>query len=343
MIRTLLLAIATLCLACPGWAVDKPVKLLMLKTADTSLVRQFFGRVVARQTVDLAFQVSGQIEDLPAIEGQTIAEGGLIAQLDQETFRLSLDQAMLQLDQANRTMERLERLSGTTVSQVTRDDAATQKGLAEIAVRNANYALEHATLFAPFDALVATRNVANYTTINAGQPIVRLHDMSELRIEIDVPEVLFQQAGTDPDVTITAQFPSSDQVFPLEVREFNAETSSVGQTFTLTFGMSPPAGMRILPGSSVTVTARLRQGGSALNVPAAALIGGADNSTSVMLFEPAGAETGTVRKVSVTVAPDATGAFRILDGIEPGAEIVAAGPAALEDGQTVRRFAGFAN
>ncbi|MEM9794652.1 MAG: efflux RND transporter periplasmic adaptor subunit, partial [Pseudomonadota bacterium] len=49
-----------------------------------ALVRQFFGLVVARQTVDLAFQVSGQIVEFPAIEGESIPKGGLIALLDLE-------------------------------------------------------------------------------------------------------------------------------------------------------------------------------------------------------------------------------------------------------------------
>ncbi len=339
-VAVLLAALAT---AIPAWADDpvKPVKLMAVEAADRATVRHFFGQVVARQTVDLAFQVGGQIVELPVIEGETIAAGDLIAELDLETFELSLDQARLQKEQADRTVTRLQQLSGAAVSQVTIDDAITQAGLSEIAVRNAEYALEHATLTAPFDALVASRNVANFTTISAGTPVVRLHDMSELRIEIDVPEVLFQRAGEDPDVEISAQFPVSSDVFPLEVREFNAETSSIGQTFRLTFGMTPPEGLRVLPGSSVTVTARLNGGAGGIAVPPSAILP-IQGGTAVLVFSPQGAEEGEIERRMVEIEPTDEGGFLVRSGLEPGEEIVVAGVAALSDGQTVRRFTGFA-
>ena len=44
-------------------------------------------------------------------------------------------------------------------------------------------------------------------------------------------------------------------------------------------------------------------------------------------------------EVEIEIADD--GGFLVTGGVERGAEIVAAGAAALEDGQAVRRFAGF--
>ncbi|RKF13424.1 efflux RND transporter periplasmic adaptor subunit [Roseovarius spongiae] len=321
----------------------KPVKLMTLGAGDKRVEREFFGHVVARQTVDLAFQVAGQIVEFPVLEGQTVPEGGLIAKLDMQTFELALDQARLRQEQADRTVARLNRLSDASASEVRREDAATEAGLARIAVANAEYALEHATLHAPFDALVAAREVANYTTVTAGKPIVRLHDMSELRIEIDVPEILFQRVGEDPDVSITATFPVSDRAYPVEIREFNAETSAIGQTFRLTFGMPPPDGLRVLPGSSVTITARIRQGDAELYAPASAIATAADGATSVLKFTPGAEDTGTLSRIPVKVSAGIDGRLSIEGDVAAGDEIVAAGVSMLEDGMTVRRFTGFPN
>ena len=291
----------------------------------------------------MAFQVSGQITQLPISEGETIPASGLIAALDQEPFELALDQANVQFEQAQRNFERLQQLQGSSVSQVTVDDAETQLKLAAIAVRDAERNLRNSQLNAPFDALIATRNVANFTTINAGTPIARLHDMSELRIEIDVPEVLFQQAGEDPDVDLFAVFPTSEMQFPLEVREFNAETSQVGQTFQLTLGMAPPEGLIVLPGSSVTVIAVLRGGGSTITIPGSAVILANDGSTQVMVLTPDGETGGTVSLTSIEVAPDLNGAVTVTSGLQGGEEIVASGANLLADGDRVRRFTGFSN
>ncbi len=319
------------------------VKTITISSSSADAVRQFFGHVVAKETVDLAFQVGGQIVSLPITEGETLAAGDTIAVLDLEPFELALDQAQVQRTQSTRTFERLQQLQGGAVSQVSVDDAETQLDLSELAVRDAERALRNAQLTAPFDALIASRNVANFTTISAGTPIVRLHDMSDLRIEIDVPEVLFQQAGENPNITLSAQFPASDEMFPLQVREFNAETSEVGQTFQITLGMTPPEGLVVLPGSSVTVFATQEDQEQQKIIPHSAVINAANGATEVMIFTSTGEDTGTVSAVPVEITPSSHGEVIVMSGLEDGQEIVASGANLLSDGDPVRRFTGFAN
>lgn len=321
----------------------RPVKLTTLVDEQAALRREFFGRVVARQTVDLAFQVSGQILKLPVIEGTRLDQGEMIAELDLEPFTLDLRQAELEQRQARRELERQQTLGPSTVSQVTIDDAETAAELATIAVRDAQFALDQATLRAPFDALVANRNVANFTTVSAGTPVVRLHDMSETRIEIEVPEVLFRQAQGEEGLELYAEFPGSDERYPLHVREFQAETSSIGQTYTVTLGMEPTQDPSIIPGASATVVGRRPVEGRSIFVPPPAVVVDPDRSTHLMAFEPEDGETGTVRKVPVELKTHPDGRLELVEGPEPGTEVVAAGAMALEDGQTVRRFQGFGN
>lgn len=319
----------------------KPVKLLSMDVDDHRITRKFFGKVIARQTVDLAFQVGGQVVEFPVISGTQINEGDLVARLDTESFERTLQQAIIQQEQADRAVERFKKLQGSAVSQVALDDAVTSAGLADLAVRNAEYALENATLTSPYDALVSTRIIENYTTISAGTAVVRLHDMSELRIEIEVPEVLFQRGADDNKFEITAKFPSSEELFPIEFREFDAETSAIGQTYKATLGLTPPDDLRVLPGSSVTVSASLGNEAIQILVPPAAIVIGNDSSLSVLVFEATDGENGVLRSVPITAEADVTGKMRITSGVEDGMEIVALGANSLEDGQAVRRFVGF--
>ncbi|MDV7143077.1 efflux RND transporter periplasmic adaptor subunit [Tropicimonas sp. TH_r6] len=321
----------------------KPVKLMVVEAETRRLERQFFGKVAARRTVDLAFQVAGQIQRFPVTEGSEIKQGNLIAELDLRPFELALEIAKLQKDQAERTVERLQKLKGSTVGQVAIDDADTAAKVAEIAVENAEIALEDATLLAPFDALVASRSVESFTTISAGTPVVRLHDMSEIRVEIDVPEVLVQKANIADDVDVVARFPTSDKEYRMSVRELTAETSSIGQTYRATFGMAPPEGLTLLPGSSVSVRVALNREGGRVIIPASAVMIDSDGSTHVILFEPKGAAEGHLTRVPVAIAPTETGEVEVTSGLGIGAEIVMAGVAALEDGMLARRFNGFGN
>lgn len=317
------------------------VKLETATSSAEGLSRVFFGHVVARETVDLAFQVSGQVITFPLEEGAVVPAGGLVARLDQEPFLLSLEDARARAQQAERTLDRYRQLQGSSVSQTTVQDAQTDVELTGVALRNAERALEQATLHAPFDALVAARLVPKFSTINAGTPVVRLHDMSELRIEIDVPETLFQQAGQNPDLEITAEFPASPKPYPVELREFNAETAAVGQTYSITLGMAPPDDLTVLPGSSAKVTARLKTGDSRIIVPASALVTGNDGATFLMVFTLTGASEGTVTRTPVTIAATEHGTVEVTSGLAPGAEYVAVGAPLLKDGDKVRRFTGF--
>ncbi|MEL7027409.1 MAG: efflux RND transporter periplasmic adaptor subunit [Pseudomonadota bacterium] len=313
---------------------------MTVTAGDIGVTRQFFGHVVARQTVDLGFQVGGQLVDFPPQEGQVIPEGELVAQLDLEPFELQLRQAQLQLEQAERSFTRLEQL-GANVSSAQTEDAQTQVGLAQVSLRNAEVALENATLLAPFDALVASRNVANFSTIGQGTPVVRLHDMSELRVEIDVPEVLFQRAGGSTDIRLEARFPTGDTTYPLEVREFNAEASSVGQSFRATLALPSALDINPLPGSSVTVLATLLDGDATLSIPPTAIRLANDGAASVMRFVSSDGGTGTLEEVAVRIGANRDGLIEVLEGLSPGDEIVRTGAHALSDGQTVRRFEGF--
>jgi len=227
------------------------------------------------------------------------------------------------------------------------DDAETAASLAKVNLKNAERSLRNATLSAPFDALVAMRSVSNFETISAGTAIARLHDMSDLRMEIDVPEILFQRAGEDPDVSLLAKFFGSDELFPLETREFNAQTTDVGQSFTITLGMAPQPGLLVLPGSSVEVVATLNEGAPFMEIPYTAVIFDDSGNTEVMVFEPeggeAGADEGVVRRMAIETTTNNNGALLVTSGLEPGVEVVASGAAFLTDGQVVRRFTGFPN
>ena len=320
----------------------KPVKLIQTQAGNVLVERQFFGQVAAKQSVDLAFQVGGQVVLFPVAQGGVVPQGQMVAQLDLEPFELQLEQARLQKEQADRTVARMEKLSGT-VSQVSIDDAETQAGLAGVALRDAEYALKHATLTAPFEALVSSREVDRFTTVSAGTPIVRLHDMSELHIKVDVPEILFQQADQSNKVEITASFPGWDASYPVEILEFDAEASSVGQTYLVTFRLAPPKDRQILPGASVSVRVKVNTGVAAIILPATAIVMSPAGETGVMVFSPSGADSGTVTWRAVTVAPTQDGAFAVSQGLSGGEEVVLTGGHALSDGQAVRRFAGFAN
>lgn len=331
--------VAVLCLlalATPGLADQPPaVRTMIVAAAPDTASRQFFGQIVARDTVDLAFEVGGTLRQVIPEEGARVISGEPIAQLRLDPFERAVARRALQLDMAAREASRAQDLAARAVAPATQaEDAETAREMAEVDLRDARAALEDATLLAPFDGLIAARLVPAYASVAPGQPVLRLHDMSEMRVEIAVPERLFAAAGGLGAVRFTGQIAGRDDV-ELRLVGFQPETATVGQSFRVTLALvAPPAGL--LPGTSMTVTAAIPQQAQGVPVPATALLATADRQAEVMIVEDR--QTLRVRRVPVQVTAPAGSAF-FVEGLPPDAEIVTTGAHLLQDGQQVRRFA----
>ena len=321
----------------------KPAKLMVTTPLKTARERRFYGRVTARQTVNLAFQVSGQIVSFSAVEGTFYKSGAILARLNKNPFEHALSQAKLILAQAERKVARNDRLLKTkSIALVEAEDAKTARDLAKVRLQNAKEALSDAVLRAPFNGMVADRIVAKYTTVTRGQAVVRIHDLSELRVEISVPERLISSFSDPSKISFEAVLTPGGSKYPLQLREFIPETKSIGQSYivTLAFAGTVP---KVLPGASATVIAKLpTRGGAGIRIPPTAVVILPNRGAAVMVFEPTGASTGRVALTLVKVQTHDGSSIIVTKGLKPGQEIVVAGAHLLNDGQRVRRFTGYA-
>lgn len=319
----------------------RAVKLVTPESPSGLAERTFFGRITALETLDLSFEVGGRLIQLDAVEGQTLPKGARIASLELGPFERSVERAEVALAQAERDLQRLMQLSSSnTVSDVQVEDARTARDLADVTLREVRDALVDAALYAPFDALVAARLAANFSNVTPGQAIVRLHDMSEIQVEIDVPERLFQSTSNPDAITFTAELPTVAEPVPLTLREFNAETGAVGQSFRVTLALPPLNIPTLIPGASLTVKASSRaQVGDRMVLPASAILPDADKVPRVLVFEPEEGDTGIVRWEVVEVT-SLTGSDIAVMGLAPDSLVVAAGAQLLKEGERVRRYTG---
>jgi len=339
------LALSTLLAACaeeapPAETAPRVARIETVAEAGDAARREFVGRVEARLTVDLAFQVGGRLADFSVAEGEFIPEGEVVARLQDQDFSRALREAQVQLQQARQNLERVQTLHERGIaSDAALEDARTAFDLRAVAVENARQTLDYATLTAPFDALVSRRFVDPFTTVASGQPVLRLQDVSELRVAISVPEALIATLDPDEEPEVAARFPFlPDQMFPLEYRELNAEADSASRTYEVVFALPAEVPANILPGMTATVEVLIsdpaaRAGQAVVRAPLSALASAPDGAFHVFVYD---AETGAVARRPVRTGR-VTGAEVLIDeGLEPGERIVTAGVNALHDGMRVR-------
>ncbi len=299
---------------------------------------EFVGRVEARLSVDMAFQVGGQLAELPLNEGQRIAQGDLVAQLDLEDFRRAEREARVQLQQARNDLDRQRTLHERGIaSQAALDNAQTNYDLRAVALETARRNLGYATLEAPFDGLVSRRLVDNFTIVSPGQPVVRIQDVGELRVSIPVSEDMIATFDRSNLRTLQATFSFlPGQTFDLEPRELVSEPDAASRTYRAIAALPADLPANILPGMTASVTAEFERSAAesaTVRVPVSAVSERPDGSRAVWVYD---ANTGTVSSRTVETN-GLQGAHVILTGgAEAGTPIVTAGVSSLHEGMRVR-------
>ncbi len=290
-------------------------------------------RVYAAQTIDLAFEVSGTLIELPVREGQSIERGRPIAKLAQTDFELAVQEAQVQLRLRRNDLQRkTSLLAKRGISQSVVDDAQAEADLASVRLAQARESLRETQLLAPFDAYVAERLVDNHSNVQVAVPIVRLFDLSKLHLRANVPEALLATITTNKVTSLTAKFAFiPDQTFALSYLEHRGEADEVAQTYEVSFAMESPTDYSLLPGMTASIQLDYRNELNAehsFEIPASALVSEPDGALSVWLLN----ETdNSIKRQRVTASIASNGRIRVTQGLAGNELVVSSGTAFLQD------------
>ncbi len=320
----------------------RPVRLVTAGATQAPEVRHFVGRVDAVSTVDLSFQVGGRIAEIPVREGALVAQGQTIATLEPDDYELALRQAQLQYDLAARDLARKRELvAREAISTAAFEQSEIENDLRRVALEDAERNLAHTTIAAPFDALVTRRLADAYANVQAGTPIVRVQDVTELRVHINVPENVIGLVARPEMFRIEAVFPDRpDEPLPLTYREHVTEPDAIAQTYEVTLALEKPFDGTILPGMTVSVRVRLASAAAqaAMTLPVSAIDTAPDGDLRVWIYDP---ETQRVASREVALGDVSEQRIGLREGVAPGEKVVAAGAHLMREGLRVRPFESF--
>lgn len=322
-------------------AAPRPAKIVTVNDQIGLIERRFAGRVAAVKTVDLSFQVPGKLVEVPVLESQRVSSGDLIARLDTADFDRAVREATIRVDQAKRELDRLETLrERNVISQSAYDEQKNEYDLNSEALKEARQNLAYTTLKAPFEGIVSVRLVDNFTTVSVGTPVVRLQDVSEVQVDINVAEALFGRVAASDVVSMEATFPAyGDKKFPLTYREHSSQVDEVTQTYRITLAMPKEGVEKLSPGMTASVVVKLLPEGLELGeqflVPTSSVAIDGDGKAYVWKFDDASSK---VAKQPVEIGTVMGDYIPVRSGLKTGDEIVSAGVAYLSEGQAVRRL-----
>ena len=327
----------------------RPVRTMSVGVSAESGGRAFPGQAEANEEAELSFRVGGSLIELSANIGDTVKKGQVLANLDPTDFQVRLRDAEAELSSAEANLEvanvmltrsrnLFEKKAGPQVD-VDRAAAQVESTKANIAALRtkrdiAQSELSYAQLTAPFDGVIAARYAQNFQTVQPRQPILRLLDTSRIKFGVDLPETAMPLLPYAKAIWVTFQAAPGNKL-PATIQEVSHEASRSTRTYRLTVLMDQPANVRILPGMSGELRARLEPPNTqpkALEVLASALFEGSDGATCVWLVDTS---TMTVHRQPVKTSSPTSVGF-LVEGLKAGQTVVIAGAHYLKEGQKVR-------
>jgi len=180
------------------------------------------GRIEAVQFIELRPDAQGRITRIMFREGQPVAAGTPLLQIDDALLRAQAERAAADQELAEQQLERVRKLRA--------DNAASPADLerAEAAARSADAALSllrlqiaRTTVRAPFAGLVGQRLVSLGDYVTSADPLLTLQTVDPQRAVVEVPERYAGQLkpGQSIEFSVAAQ---PERVFEAEVEFIDA-------------------------------------------------------------------------------------------------------------------------
>jgi len=205
----LILLLTTLALLRPGSAqppsptAQKPVVPILTLQRDShyQIDQRFLGRVEARRSSQLGFELPGTVQSVAVEEGVAVRKGDVLATLDAARLRARQNELQAALHEAE-AAETLTQANYDRTAQLVKDRVATQAELdvalkerdeSAATVRRIHAQLEsvavdlaESELIAPYDGTIARRMADEGAVVAEGQPILELVESGqpELRIAL---------------------------------------------------------------------------------------------------------------------------------------------------------------
>lgn len=330
----------------------RSIKALTIGDADILAGKNFPGVAKATQEVDLSFRVAGVLAKMPIKVGQKVRLGDELAYLDPRDFEVALANAKANINSAkaqlaNATVEyqrviSIQKTNPDIVSKSTIDlrlanfeQAQAAHASAQALMDAAKDRLRYTTLKAPFDGVVVRRYIENYQDVIPNKPVFRLVDISKIELDVHIPENLISNLPYIRNIhVIFESFP--EVAIPAVIKEVSNEASLSTRTYQVRLIMTPPSGIKILPGmTGRTYGEVIKDNGKRgkIVVPINAVFGSAGaKSTYVWKYD---AKLKVVNKHPVEKGTLVDQGLVITKGLHYGDIIATAGVHVLTEGQTV--------
>lgn len=293
-IKTLskILAVAVLALTLSACGKKSKVNYVTAKAVNTDITTSVTatGTIEPVTSVEVGTQVSGRIDKIYVDYNNVVKKGQVIAELDKTNLQSELTSALSNLANAKSNLtyqsanyKRYKTLYGKGLVSANDYESARlsyQQSLAQVRVQEQSVSkaktnLSYATIVAPIDGVVLSREVEEGQTVASSMTTPTLfiiaRDLTDMRVIADVDEADIGDVREGQRVTFTVDA-FADDIFSGTVTQVRQEATTESNVVTYQVVISAPnKDLKLKPGLTANVTIYTQEKSNVLAIPSKAL------------------------------------------------------------------------
>ncbi|MCW5624817.1 MAG: efflux RND transporter periplasmic adaptor subunit [Burkholderiales bacterium] len=305
-----------------------PVKAVPVKIGLIEDELSAVGSLLPAESVVIRPEIAGRVVDLHFEEGQTVTKGARLVSIDQAEYRARLAASAADATKESQRFQRTKELLNQKF--VSQDALDVAKGTMDIAVAKRlqdEVALSKTTLTAPFSGVLGLRQISPGAYVKAGEDIVRLENVSSLKMDFRVPEIYVSKLRPGLTVSVrTDAFPG--EVFEGRIYAIEPAVDEKSRT-VLARAQVPNAQVKLKPGMFGRVTILLEAKPNAVIIPEQAVWPQGRDAFVYRVVD------GKAVLTKIELGVRRPGEVEVRSGLEPDALVITDGQMKMKDGAPV--------
>ena len=306
-----------------------PVEVALAGPRDIPATFVATGSLEAKRQVKLIAKSGGQITKLAVEEGDFVKQGAVMLEIEHREEELKLEQNKVRAETAQRELDRTQGLMSKELgSAADLDKRKDDAQVAQLDLHMSEVELGNKIVRAPFAGQVTVRDVQLGQTVNVGQSLIEVADVSPLQLKLYLPEKMVGQLAAGQSVHLFSDVDPSLRLTGV-VERIAPAVDPATSTVKVTLHVDAASGKaRVGTFVRAHITTDIHKG--AVSVPKKALV---PEAGVTYLFI---AEADTVRKVPVTTGYQDESFVEIVSGVTSGTKVVSVGQGGLRDGSKIK-------
>ena len=294
--------------------------------------------VKTRQNLDLYPEYGGKLVAIYVKEGKSVKKGTLLAKIDDAGLKEQLDQIELQLNLAETTFERTERLWNQKIgSEMMYLEAKTRYEAQKKQLAQMRRQLAKTKIYAPFNGTIDQVFANQGANVAPGvTPILRIVNLNSMYVEADVPENYLTSVTKGSKAVVEIPVLGQSQI--TSIRQTGSYIQPSNRTFRVEAPLDNPNG-DIKPNLVAKLNVIDYTNHEALMVPRRILRQNAEGEYFVFaLSNSEGENRYAAEQRFVELGKSKNEMIEIIQGISQGDLLIDEGVSLLEPNQKVKRI-----